>query len=227
MAQKYGLSVGEQLVLSDEQNDRSYAFTVDGIVEYAPAFFVFMEIDSMRELFGMPEDYYNVVFSDHDLGNEPGRLYSVSSKADVEKAADVFANLMYSMVYTMIIASAVIMAIVMYLMMKVMLDRSAQSIALFKVFGYRKREISRLFLDGNTVLILLGTLISIPLAKRMMDAMYPYLVSNVACAINLHISPWVYGVLFLGCMLIYWIIHTLLVRRIRKIPANEILKNRE
>ena len=227
MAQKYGLSVGEQLVLNDEQNDRSYAFTVDGIVEYAPAFFVFMDLGSMRELFDMPEEYYNVVFSDHDLKIEPGQLYSVSSKADVEKAADVFVNLMYSMVYTMIIASAAIMAIVMYLMMKVMLDRCAQSIALFKVFGYRKREISRLFLDGNTILILLGTLISIPLSKIIMDAMYPYLVSNVACAINLHMSLWVYGVLFLGCMLIYGMIHVFLVRRIRKIPANEILKNRE
>lgn len=227
MAQKYGLSVGEQLVLNDDQNDRSYAFTVDGVVEYAPAFFVFMDMDSMRELFGMQEDYYNVVFSDCDLEIEAGRLYSVSSKADVVKAADVFVNLMYSMVYTMIIASAVIMAIVMYLMMKVMLDRSSQSIALFKVFGYRKREISRLFLDGNTVLILLGTLVSIPLSKIIMDAMYPYLVSNVACAINLQLAPWVYGVLFLGCMLVYGIIHTFLMGRIKKIPANEILKNRE
>lgn len=227
MAQKYGLSVGQQLVLNDEQNDRSYAFTVDSVAEYAPAFFVFMDIDSMRDLFGMPEDYYNVVFSDHDLKIEPGRLYSVSSKADVVKAADVFVKLMYSMVYTMIAASAVIMAIVMYLMMKVMLDRSAQSIALFKVFGYRRREISRLFLDGNTVLILLGVLVSIPLSKIIMDAMYPYLVSNVACAINLSISPWVYGILFLGCMLIYAVIHTMLVRRIRKIPASEVLKNRE
>ena len=227
MAQKYGLSAGEALVLNDEQNDRSYAFTVDSVVEYAPAFFVFMDIGSMRELFALPEDYFNMVFSDRELPIDSGRLYSVSSKADVVKAADVFVELMYSMVYTMIIASAVIMAIVMYLMMKVMLDRSAQSIALFKVFGYRKREIRRLFLDGNTVLIALGTLVSIPLAKRIMDALYPYLVSNVACAINLTIAPWVYGVLFLGCMLIYAVIHALLVRRIRRISANEVLKNRE
>ncbi len=227
MAQKYGLSAGDQLVLNDEQNDRSYAFTVDGVAEYAPAFYVFMDIGSMRKLFGMPEDYYNTVFSSRELSIEPGRLYNVSSKADVVKAADVFTNLMYSMVYTMITASAVIMAIVMYLMMKVMLDRSAQSIALFKVFGYRKREISRLFLDGNTVLIAVGALVSIPLAKILIDAIYPYLVSNVPCSINLYMPPWVYSVLFLGSMLIYAVIHAMLVRRIRRIPANEILKNRE
>ena len=227
MAQKYGLSVGQPLVLRDEQNDRSYAFTIERVVDYSPAFFVFMDLDAMRELFDKPEDYYNTVFSDHALSIEPGRLYNVSSKQDVEKAADIFVNLMYSMVYTMILASAVIMAIVMYLMMKVMLDRSAQSIALFKVFGYRRREISRLFLSGNTVLIALGILICIPLSKRIMDALYPYLVSNVACGIDLHMAPWVYAVLYLACMLIYAIIHALLVRRIRQIPANEILKARE
>ena len=227
MAQKYGLSVGQPLVLRDEQNDRSYAFTIERVVDYSPAFFVFMDLDAMRELFDKPEDYYNTVFSDHALSIEPGRLYNVSSKQDVEKAADIFVNLMYSMVYTMIIASAVIMAIVMYLMMKVMLDRSAQSIALFKVFGYRRREISRLFLSGNTVLIALGILVCIPLSKRIMDALYPYLVSNVACGIDLHMAPWVYAVLYLACMLIYAIIHALLVRRIRQIPANEILKARE
>ena len=227
MAQKYGLTVGQPLVLRDEQNDRSYAFTIERVVDYSPAFFVFMDLDAMRELFDKPEDYYNTVFSSHALSIEPGRLYNVSSKQDVEKAADVFVNLMYSMVYTMILASAVIMAIVMYLMMKVMLDRSAQSIALFKVFGYRRREISRLFLSGNTVLIALGILICIPLSKRIMDALYPYLVSNVACGIDLHMAPWVYAVLYLACMLIYAIIHALLVRRIRQIPANEILKARE
>ncbi len=227
MAQKYGLTVGQPLVLRDEQNDRSYAFTIERVMDYSPAFFVFMDLDAMRELFDKPEDYYNTVFSSHALSIEPGRLYNVSSKQDVEKAADVFVNLMYSMVYTMILASAVIMAIVMYLMMKVMLDRSAQSIALFKVFGYRRREISRLFLSGNTVLIALGILICIPLSKRIMDALYPYLVSNVACGIDLHMAPWVYAVLYLACMLIYAIIHALLVRRIRQIPANEILKARE
>ena len=227
MAQKYALGPGDQLILNDEQNDRAYAFTVESVVTYAPSFFVFMDLDSMRELFGAGDDAYNVVFSDHDLHIDPGRLYSVSTREDVVKAADVFINLMYGMVYVMIVVSALIMAIVMYLMMKVMIDRSAGSIALFKIFGYRRRELARLFLNGNTVLIALGALISIPLSKAIMDAMYPYLVSNVACAINLSFEPWLYGVLFGGVMLVYFLIRILLVRRINRISPNEILKNRE
>lgn len=227
MAQKYGLSVGDQFSISNSNYDRLYAFTVDEIVTYAPAFYIFMDIVSMRNLFGADDDYYNVVFSDHDLHIDPGRLYSVSSKSDVEKAANVFSDLMYGMVITMIIASAVIMAIVMYLMMKVMIDRSAQGISLFKIFGYRKRELSVLFLDGSTFLILAGTLAAIPLSKLIMDALYPYLVSNVACAIDLHFEPWIYAVLFAGIMAMYFLIHVFLVKRINKIDINLVLKNRE
>lgn len=227
MAQKYGLSVGDHFSISDSYYDRLYAFTVDDIVTYAPAFYIFMDIVSMRNLFGADDDYYNVVFSDHDLNIDPGRLYSVSSRSDVEKAANVFSDLMYGLVFTMIIASAVIMAIVMYLMMKVMIDRSAQGISMFKIFGYRKRELSVLFLDGSTFLILAGTLAAIPLSKLIMDALYPYLVSNVACAINLHFEPWLYAVLIAGIMTMYFLIHVFLVKRINKIDINLVLKNRE
>ena len=227
MAQKYGLKAGDVFTVEDAQSDRVYAFTADSVVRYSPAFYVFMDIDSLRELFDLPEDYYNVVFSDKDLGVDPGRLYSVSTREDVEKAANIFVELMWSMVITMLVASAAIMALVMYLMMKVMIDHAGGSIALFKLFGYRKRELSALFLNGNTLLIALGVLVSIPLSKRLMDAMYPYLVSNVPCAIDLRFEPWIYAALFAGCMLIYALIHAFLVRRIRRIQPNEVLKNRE
>ena len=131
------------------------------------------------------------------------------------------------LVYTMIGSSVLIMAIVMYLMLKVMIDHAAPGIALFKVFGYRKRELDTLFLNGNTILITVGTLAAIPLSKVIMDAMYPYLVSNVACAIDLRFEPWMYGAIFAGTILIFLLIHTLLVRRLDKIEMNVILKNRE
>ena len=227
MAQKYELGTGDSFTVEDPGRGRSYAFTADRVVPYAPSFCVFMDIGRMRELFGAGDDYYNAVFSDRDLGIDPGRLYSVSTREDTVKAADVFINLMSGMVYTMLIASSAIMAVVMYLMMKVMIDRSAEGIALFKVFGYRRGELSRLFLDGNTVLIAAGTLIAIPLSKLLMDAMYPYLVSNVACAIDLSVPFWVYAALFCGVMLLYAVINRLLVRRIDRIDMGVVLKNRE
>lgn len=73
--------------------------------------------------------------------------------------------MMGPMVVMLVAISALIFMIVMYLMMKVMIDRSAFSISLMKVFGYRRREIRRLYLDGNFYVILLGAVICVPLAN--------------------------------------------------------------
>jgi len=227
MAQKYRLDLGDDLVLKDEENDINYAFTVEGIVPYSASFFAFMDIDSMRELMGQDSDYYNVVFADHDIGIQNGRLYATVSREEIKKSASVFVNQMMPMVVTLTAVSGLLFVVVMYLMMKVMIDRSAMSISLMKVFGYRKQEIRRLYLNGNLFVVAVSGLLGIPLSKIVMDGLYPYLVSNVACGINL-VFPWQMYVGLMGAILVlYFFINCILMRRVNKILPAEVLKNRE
>ena len=158
-AQKFGVKVGEKLVLSDEVNERDYAFTVKDIVSFTSGVYVFLDRDIMQELFDQEDDYYNVVFADHALDIDNGRLYATVSKENVEESSQIFTDMMGPMVVMLVAISALIFMIVMYLMMKVMIDRSAFSISLMKVFGYRRREIRRLYLDGNFYVILLVRLL--------------------------------------------------------------------
>lgn len=226
-AEKYCYSVGDEIVLHDEENDIDYGFTVDSVTQYTPAFYVFMTIDDARELFGAGSDEYNVVFSDKDLEVDPARLYATTTKADIESAAGIFADQMRSMVVMIVIISTLIFVVVMYLMMKVMIDRSAFSISLIKVFGFRTKEIRKLYLDGNFFIIAIGAAICLPLAKLIMSAVYPSLVSNVNCGVKLTFAPWLWAVLYCGILVLYFIINRVLVGRLNKIVPAEVLKNRE
>lgn len=226
-AEKYGYGVGDEIVLHDEENNIDYGFTVDSVTQYTPAFYVFMTIDDARELFGAGSDEYNVVFSDKDLGVDPARLYATTTKADIESAAGIFADQMRSMVVMIVIISTLIFVVVMYLMMKVMIDRSAFSISLIKVFGFRTKEIRKLYLDGNFFIIAIGAAICLPLAKFIMSAVYPSLVSNVNCGVQLTFAPWLWAVLYCGIIVLYFIINRVLVGRLNKIVPAEVLKNRE
>ena len=226
-AQKYRLSEGDKIILTDAEEDRDYAFTVDGIAQYAAGLYVFMDIDSMRELFGVEEDYYNVVFSDEALDIPSGRLYAVTTRVQVEEAADIFVNLMIPMVTMMTVMSALIFGIVMYLMMKVMIDRSAFGISLIKIFGYRMKEIKKLYLSGNFFIVAVGAAICIPLAKLAMDAMYPVMIANTACGMNLAF-PWqLYVEIYAAILLLYFVINCFLTVRLRHVLPAEVLKNRE
>lgn len=225
--QKFGVKVGDTVVLSDELEDRDYVFTITGETEYSPSLYVFMNIEDMRKLFGEDEDYYNAVFSDQPLTIPVERLYSVTSKADIEASADIFISMMNGMIVTLIAVSTVIFIVVMYLMMKVMIDRAAFHISLVKIFGYRNREVKKLYLNGNFYVILFGSLICIPFAKWAMDNVYPLLVSNVGCAMDLKFPWYLYGILFGGILILYVIINNILIRRIDQCTPAEVLKNRE
>lgn len=227
MAEKYDLKKGDVFVVEDEEAKMHYAFTVNDITQYATSFYIFMDIDCMREMFGEDEDYYNQVFSDTELDIETGRLYGVTTKKDIEKSADVFIQQMMPMVVMMTVVSSLIFAVVMYLMMKVMIDRCAFHISMVKVFGYRTKEIKKLYLDGNFYVIAVGASICIPLAKKCMDLMYPFMVSNVSCGMNLH-YPWqMYAIVYVGVLVMYFVINRLLTRKLNKVNLAEVLKNRE
>lgn len=226
-AQKYKLSVGDKLILSDTVNDIDYTFTVEEIADYSVGLTVFMDIDSMRELFGQDEDYYNMLLSDEELDIDGGRVYSVTTKADVEKSASVFVNQMKGMFTMLVTMSIIIFCVVMYLMLNVMIDRASFGISLVKIFGYKTKEIRKLYLDGNALTMVIGAIISIPSAKVIMDALYPYFIAQNGCGLNLHFPWYLYAMIFVVVMIFYYVVSSLLVRKIKKITPAEVLKNRE
>lgn len=227
LATKYHLKTGEQLTLTDKENDRTYTFTIEGATQYSVGLYAFMDIDSMRELFGQNPNYYNVVFSDKSLQIEAGRLYAINSKKDISKSSDVFIEKMMPMLIMLTAVSVIMFCSVMYLMMKVMVDRASLSISLLKIFGYRTGEIRKLYLNGNFYIIAVGAAVCIPLAKKLMDAMYPWLISNVGCGADLSFTWLLYPFIYAWVILLYFIINSILVGRLKKVLPAEVLKNRE
>lgn len=225
--QKYGLHTGDQLTLTDREKDMDYVFTIKGICDHAGGLAVFMDIGSMRELFGQEEDYYNMLLSDTELVIDESRLYSITTRGDVAYSASVFTSLMMPLIIMMTVSAALIFCMVLYLMMDVMIDRSSFGISLVQVFGFRTGEIRKLYLSGNTCIVAAGALIGIPLAKIIMDALYPWLIANTAVGMNLEFPWYLYGEIFAGVMAVYFAVNLFLVRKLKRITPAEVLKNRE
>lgn len=227
IAEKYGLRNGDKLILTDSANEMDYAFTIEDVCGYSNGLTAFMDIGSMRELFGQEDDYYNMLISDKAPDIDEGRLYSVTTRADVERSSEVFSELMSPMVIMMNTVSVIIFFVVMYLMMGVMIDRSSFGISLIKIFGFRTGEIRKLYLNANTIITAVGAVVCIPLSKAATDAVYPWMVANVACGLNVRFEWYMYLLIFAGVMAVYFIVNALLVRKINKITPAEVLKNRE
>ena len=228
VAIKYKLKVGDEFTLKGENGDRMYAFRVAKIIDYSASLMCFMDIDRCRDMFGESDKYFNVVFSDHELNIPGGRLYSTVTRNEIERSAGIYVDMMGPMVTTMSVASAVIFVVVMYLMVKMMIDRSTFNISLVKIFGFRNREVRKMYLDGNFFIVAIGALIVIPLCKAIMDYIYPkYLVSNVGVGISPSYPPEMYVIIFAVIIGLYLIINAVLTGKLKRINPAIVLKNRE
>ena len=228
VAIKYKLKVGDEFTLKNENGDRMYAFRVAKIIDYSASLMCFMDIDRCRDMFGESDKYFNVVFSDHELDIPGGRLYSTVTRSEIERSAGIYVDMMGPMVTTMSVASAVIFVVVMYLMVKMMIDRSTFNISLVKIFGFKNREVRKMYLDGNFFIVAIGALIVIPLCKAIMDYIYPrYLVSNVGVGISPSYPPELFAAIFLVIIGLYLVINFVLTGRLKKINPAVVLKNRE
>lgn len=227
VAAKYRLSAGDEFILKDEVNERLYGFTITEIVPYSTGLCCFMDIDSMRALFNQDDGYYNAVYSDSPLDIDPGRLYAVSTKADIEKSSDIFMEIMKPLMIMLISVSIFVFLIVLYQMTKVMIDRSSYNISLMKIFGYRNKEIRKLYLDGSAYLIAFGSLLMLPAGKILIDLIYPAFIFNIACGGDLSWSPILYSVVYIGILLCYFLIRTLLLSKLKELTPAQILRAKE
>lgn len=226
-ADKYGLKENDTFALTDDINNVSYNFTVKEIVQYAVGLYVFMDIDSMRDLFDKEDNYYNAVLSSKKLDIQSDRLYSITTGSDIRKYSELFMDLNKSMIVSLIAASTFLFIIVMYLMLKMIIEKQSYNISLFKMFGYNEKEIGKLFLGSNFFIVTISALICVPAAKFIMESIYPVLVSNRATGFDLTLNPWSYVFIFSLIYISYFVVNIILKRKLSKIEPNDVLKNRE
>lgn len=225
-AQKLGLSVGDELVLDAGVTGHAYRLTVVEVVPYASGVTCFMDIDALRELMGLGDGYYNVLFSEGDLDLPTSAVMAHVTKADLERAAGVLAAVMGPLVVVLAALSAVILSIVLYLMTKAMLDRATPSISLLRVFGYTPREIRGLYLDGPLAAVALGTPVAVAAAKALVDAAYPSLISNVAMRCDVTWPVWTYPLIWCAVIGLFLIVRGLHLRFVDKVSPAVVVRER-
>ncbi len=226
---KYRLQEGDVITLEEKYEDKHYSFTVGGELPYAAALAVFLPIDQFRETFGRTEDSFTGYLSDRELTDiDAESVASCITSKDLTVVADQLSDSMGNMMPIIDVAASMIYLIVLYLLSKMIVDKNAQAISMVKILGYRSREISRLYNLATALVVLLSLVLSLPLCAWMFKLILErYLVSQMNGWLNFWIPPWCFGTMFAIGIACYGLVHLLQMRRIRKIPLSQALKNVE
>ncbi len=226
MAEKYELTAGDSITLRESYGTETYTFDITGVYPYDGGICLFLNQDTLNKRFDLGSDYFSGYFSNSEL-NDINKEY-IGSIIDLNAITRISRQLTISMgeMAGMVQVFAImIFMLLIYLLSRVILEKNASSISMVKILGYRDTEIGMLYIMATTMIVLLCLLLTIPLmAWVLKEVFFIVMRQKMVGWLSFYVAPSIYPKMFGLGVATYLIVALLELRKIRKIPMDEALK---
>jgi len=178
-------------------------------------------------VFDKEPDYFSGYVSDDELNLDADYVSSVLTPADMRKIADQMDDSMGGMMDTVVFMAVTIYFIMMYLLTKTVIDRSARSISYMKVFGYRDREINKLYVRSITITVALSLVISLPIVIWGVSLFAEVIFMNYSGNFAINIPLWLMAESVAIGFATYLVVALFHIRAVKRVRFEEALKVQE
>lgn len=227
MADKFNLSIGDEVTLKEAYKEKTYSFKVGGIYNYDAAITVFMNRTDYIEQFNEDSNYFNGYFSNKKLNDlDDADVATVITEKDLTKVVTQMQVSMTEFVKVFKALGVVIFLLVMFILTKQIIEKNSKSVSMAKILGFSDSEIGKLYIVITSFVVVASLLVSVPLISlalrwafksyiyTQMTGYIPYIVSN-----SCYVTMVVLGIVS------YAVVACLMLLKIKKTPLGEALKN--
>lgn len=227
MADKFNLSIGDEVTLKEVYKEKTYSFKVGGIYNYDAAITVFMNRTDYIEQFNEDSNYFNGYFSNKKLNDlDDADVATVITEKDLTKVVTQMQVSMTEFVKVFKALGVVIFLLVMFILTKQIIEKNSKSVSMAKILGFSDSEIGKLYIVITSFVVVASLLVSVPLISlalrwcfksylyTQMTGYIPYIVSN-----SCYVTMVVLGIVS------YAVVACLMLLKIKKTPLGEALKN--
>lgn len=227
MADKFNLSIGDEVTLKEAYKEKTYSFKVGGIYNYDAAITVFMNRTDYIEQFNEDSNYFNGYFSNKKLNDlDDADVATVITEKDLTKVVTQMQVSMTEFVKVFKALGVVIFLLVMFILTKQIIEKNSKSVSMAKILGFSDSEIGKLYIVITSFVVVAFLLVSVPLISlalrwcfksylyTQMTGYIPYIVSN-----SCYVTMVVLGIVS------YAVVACLMLLKIKKTPLGEALKN--
>ncbi|WP_246208614.1 ABC transporter permease [Anaerotalea alkaliphila] len=224
LAERLGVEAGDTIRVVGKLTGKVHEFRIDAVAQSYTEHFLFLPIDRFNEELGYPPDSHMGLFSTRELEIPPEALAGVKDMGEIPAAMEAFFGATVAMVGAMVLLSGVMGLIIIQLVTSLIIEENRNTISLFKVFGYRRREVRSLILDSTDLVVLAGFLAAIPLAAASFGSVYSNLGDTMDFTIPTVVDPLYVLLSFLLVLATYLLAKKLGGRKVDRVSMAETLK---
>lgn len=222
---KFKLQEGDKVLIKDGVTNKTYEVEVDGSYPYAAGFSLLMLIDDMNALLDNDSDYFNGYFARQKLDINEDFVATIITPEVLRGGGEQMLSMFDKMIGICLFASVVVHLVLSLLLTKLVLDKNAHNIALMKIFGYRTAELRRIFINANTVVVVVSLIVTLPLVDIGVVTMYQeFMMSKMSGYLQMQSQWWMYLVIVAIGLLCYLLVTLLQIRRLDKLDMGAALK---
>ncbi|MCR5431697.1 MAG: ABC transporter permease [Lachnospiraceae bacterium] len=227
-ADKFSLGVGRKITLKEQFTDVTYDFEVAGIYPLDGTLAVLMHNDDFNETFSLEKGSFNGFLSEKEITDIDGKY--IASDITIDVILKVTKQLDHSignyMTYFQFIC-VIIAIVIIYLLTKIIVEKNSISISMVKVLGYTASEIKRLYIRITTIVVVIATGAGIFIGKVFLTYVWKVFMYRMSGWFEFVLTPLDMVKMFIATIIAYCVVVLLDIRRIRKIPMTDALKNVE
>ncbi|MCX7747763.1 MAG: ABC transporter permease [Clostridia bacterium] len=213
LAKKLGLKEKDLLKVKSKLSSKEFSLTIDKIAEAYIGDYIYMPLEQFNRHCGFPEDGYLGILSNKEMKFDPNMLIAKLDKQEILKGFKNMVEPMQIMVLIVGIISFIIGLIIIYVVTSMVIEENRANISLLKILGYSKKKIYSLVLNSNTVLVVIGYALSVPIIIMAVGKFFDMITSQM----DMSILPKLQGIsIVLGFVIIFttYEISKLLSRRL-------------
>jgi len=221
----YGVDAGDTFTFIHTLTLEKITVNVADIIDDDVQCALYTSSAHVADLMALPSGSYNVLLSDKELDINPDLVALESTKEKLREQFEVSIELFMSAIYGIIAFGAILCIISVYLTVNMLVEENKSNISILKVLGYHTREINRLVLNTNHILLPLCFVLSILAGMKLCTELFASFIAEL----NVYIKPvitWQSMLICLGVLVgSYFISLQMLKRKAYRIDMVESLKD--
>lgn len=228
VADKYNLKKGDRISLKESYKDLRYTFEIKGIYDAPGSMALYMSKSYFNEVFNCQDGYFNGYFSNRKITDlKDDYIASTITQDDLTKVSRQLNVSMGEMFYLVEEFAIVMFVMLIYLLTKMIIENNKVSISMVKILGYTSKEIQKMYVHATTIVIMISTLLSFGITTWILSYAFKIVFEKYAGWLPFYVEGSVYIKMFIMTVISYLFVMMIQMRKIKKIPMDEALKNVE
>ena len=223
-ARYYGIEAGDTFTFYHQISMEETTVEITDIIDNDIMLLLMTSKENAAEIVGVTPDFYNNILSMEKPDVPEDEILLVR---DLGGYRDKYESLLSTtaVVYKILLFAGILICIlIVNLLSSMVIEENSRNISMLKVLGYRSREIRRIVLLPNHILVPVSYLLSIPFTLLLTNAMMADTIENSGVLIEIVVRPQTLIVYFLIVVAAYLVSLLFAGRKLQKVNMVESLK---